>query len=343
LNLRKIPKGMDSCHLQGCVPFCAIADWTSRHAGRNALKLLVAALFGVCLLASTASAQNSGAGSSPVSDALRAQLTKLVPDPLPGEATPQSAPTFYAANLWEYIDGAADQYQLYGLEGMLHQEFAARKINVTLDIFSLGKNENAFGIYATERSTDAPFLSIGTEGYHTQSSDGSSATLNFFLDRYYVKLQGFGTGSSALLESFARNVASRIGATPEWPEILARLPAGNRIPHSELYVLQSPLGHDFLSPAYSIKYKTGTDESSLVISVAKDKADALRRLELLEKHLSKNGKCAAAPELGDKALRGSTSYEGEMVANVSGRYLVLMLNPTGNATAIFHETLTKLK
>jgi len=317
-----------------------------RRGGRRwvALTALLALFSFISVAGATAYAQEgTTASAAPVSEALRAQLLKLIPDPLPGEAHAQGAPTYYAANLWEYIDGAADQYQLYGLEGMLHQEFKSGKIDVTVDIFYMGKSENAFGIYATERSADAHFVAIGTEGYQSQSSDGSSATLNFLLDRYYVKLMGFGTGSPSLLDAFARGIAGRIGASAGWPELLARLPTAQRLPHSELYVLQNPLGHDYLSPAYSVKYSTGSGEASLVVSVAANEAEAQNRLGLLQKHLQKDGKCDDAPEFGEHAIRGSTSYEGEILARATGRYLVLMINPSGSASEIFREALTKLK
>jgi len=318
----------------------------NRQGGRNR-RMARSALLVCCLFLMVAAAQaqagEAGSAGPEVPEAARSQLLKLVPDPLPSQAQALGAASFYAANLWEYIDGGADRFQLYGLEAMLHQEFQAGAVNVTLDIFSMGKPENAFGMYALERSSQSQFVSIGSEGTCAQSSDGSAATLNFFLDRYYIKLMGFGSGSESVLEAFARDVANRIGAAPGWPALLAQLPSAQRLPHSEQYILHNPLGHDFLSPAYSVKYQGDKSETTLVVSVAADEADALRRLELLEKHLGQSGQCAKAPGLGERAIRGSNSYEGEIVASVAGRYLVLMVHPSGNAEQLFRETLTRLK
>jgi hypothetical protein len=315
-----------------------------RKMARTSLLLLSLISISACVCAQAGStAPAASEDGQAVSEATRAQLLKLVPDPLPSQARALQAPVFYAANLWEYIDGDADRFQLYGLEAMLHQEFQAGGINVTLDIYSMGKPENAFGIYALNRSSKGRFVTIGTEGTCAQSDDGSAATLNFFLDRYYVKLMGFGSGSDAILEAFARGIASRIGVSSGWPAMLALLPSAQRLPHSEQYVLRNPLGHDYLSPAYLVKYQTDKGEYSLVVSVAADEAEALRRLGLLEKHLRQSGKCAEAPEYGEHAIRGSTSYEGEIVASTVGRYLVLIVNPSGNAKQLFQETLTRLK
>lgn len=320
-------------------------DQRSHATARGAILVLCLLL---AMAGAQARAQEGGAGTQasaapPVSEALRGQLLKLVPDPLPAQAISAGAPVFYGSNLWEYIDGAADQFLLFGMDGMIHQEFKAGKVDLTVDIFSMGQAENAFGMYATERSTEAHFISMGTEGYSSQSSDGSSTTLIFFLGRYYIKLSGFGPGSSAVLDAFARAIAGRIDASPGWPALLAQLPVTHRIAHTEQYVLQNPLGHDFLSPAYSVKYQWEKNESTLLVSVAADGAEAERRLGLLEKHLRQYGQCAAAPELGEGAIRGKTSYEGEIVARTVGRYLVLMINPAGSASDLFRETLTRLK
>jgi hypothetical protein len=301
-------------------------------------------LFSFCgVQAQTNGGSNTGTAAGQVSPEMRGQLLKLLPDPLPAQAKAAKAPAFYAANLWEYMDGAADQFQVFGLQGMLHQDFQAGQVSVVVDLFQMGKPENAFGMYATERSEDAQFVSIGTEGVHGQSSEGDAATLNFFLDRYYVKLSAFGAGSAPVLDAFARGIATRIGARPEWPGLLAKFPTEHRQPHTEQYVQENALGHDFLGAAYSAKYLLDKNESTLVVSLGTNEAEALHRLDLLEKHLRKDGQCAAAPELGGNAIRGKTSYEGEIIARTVGSYLVLMVNPAGSANEIFQQTINRLK
>ncbi len=330
------------------VSFLAFAG-AARAPKAGQLRLLArGALLAACLCVAAASlpAQASDAQASSaaqIDQATRDRLLKLAADPMPSQAQPQGKPVFYADNLWEYIDGAADPFLLYGLKAMLHQEYKAGPAGVTVDIYWMGNLENAFGIYATERSAKANFLGVGTEGYSGRSDDGTSTSLNFFLDSYYVKLMGFGAGSDSVLEAFAGTIATRIGAAPAWPAMLARLPAEHRISHTELYVLQNPLGHDYLSPGYSIQYQADKDPSTLVVSVAGDEAEALSRLDLLDKHLRKDGQCAAAPDLGTHAIIGRTSYEGEIAAAVSGRYLVLMVNPSGSAKEIFRKALAQLK
>jgi hypothetical protein len=297
----------------------------------------------VCFAAVIQTGNSQASAAAQIDQATRDRLLKFTADPMPSQATAQGKPVFYADNLWEYIDGAADPFLLYGLKAMLHQEYKAGAVGVTVDIYFMGNLENAFGIYATERSAKSKFLDIGTEGYSGRSDDGTSTSLNFFLDSYYIKLMGFGAGSDSALDAFGRAIATRIGAAPGWPVMLARLPVEGRLPHTELYVLQNPLGHDYLSPAFSVQYQGEKDSSMLVVSVAADQAEAQSRLDLLDKHLRKDGKSASAPDLGKNVILGSTSYEGEIAAAVSGRYLVLMVNPSGSAKEAFRKALAQLQ
>jgi hypothetical protein len=347
LNIFKTAAGENRASIRKRISEALMVNRQGGDMGGNDGTMARIALLLFCLfwVVAGAQAQAKGAASegTAVPEAVREQLLKLVPDPLPAQAHSLGAPALYASNLWEYLDGEADQFLVYGMDGMLHQEFQAGEVNVTMDIFSLGQPENAFGKYASDRAAGAQFIPIGTEGYHSQTSDGTSTALNYFQDRYYVKLVGFGKGGDAVLQAFARGIASRIGTSPAWPSVLAQLPAAHRVPHTEKYILANPLGHDFLSPAYLVKYETDKNENTLVVSVAADEADALRRLEQLEKHLRQEGQCAAAPAFGEHAIRGKTSYEGEIVAGAVGRYLVLMVNPSGSAEELFRETVTRLK
>lgn len=275
--------------------------------------LLTLALTSTCAFAAKpAAGQESG----------RQEMLKLVAEPLPDGAVPKHAASFYGpGNLYEYMDGAADIFVLYGVRLMLHVDLRAKATDVSVDVFDMGSPDTAFGMYAAERSPDFRFMAIGAEGYQYEGM------LNFLQDRYYVKLLGFGDGADAALEAFARALSARIGANPGLPALLSKLPAQNRKPHSEQYMPTDPLGHPFLGPAYVVAYTSGDQESKLFVTLARDAADAQQRLKQLEQHFLKTGKCQPAPELGEGAIRASNSFEGSVMAQTKGRYLILLLNP----------------
>lgn len=290
----------------------------------------VGLLLGLSLVPAGVSALAAERGSE--AESSRQAMVKLVAEPLPGGASAKHAASFYGPeNLYEYMDGAADIFVLYGVRQMLHEDLRAQAADISVDVFDMGSPDAAFGMYAAERSPDFHFLAMGTEGY---SYEGM---LNFLQDRYYVKLLGFGEGADAALDAVARTISERIGTRSTFPELLSKLPTDNRKAHSEQYIPSDPLGHAFLGPAYAVAYGTGHQESKLFVTVARDAADAQGRLRQLEQHFTKTGKCAPAPEFGKGAIRASNSFEGSVVAETKGRYLILLVNPANGSEPLFKD------
>ncbi len=284
------------------------------------------------------SAYGGGAPRTQASDIAQKQLLTFVGAPLPGNPTAQGAPSFYGPdNLYQYMDGGADVYLLYDFQVLLHQDLKSGQAELTVDIFDMGNSEDAFGMYAAERAPGYNFLDIGAEAYRNEG------ILNFLQDRYYIKLAGFGPGSDDLLEKIARVISERIGGAQSIPPLLEKIPQEHRVKHSEQFTRKDPLGHPFLSPAYVVSYKQGESESKLLISVAKDAAEAKSKLESLAKYFRESGKCEAAPDLGDGAILASNSFEGHVIAIAQGRYLIVVVNPAGDAAALLKKTAQELK
>ena len=257
------------------------------------------------------------------------QLLSFVVAPLPGKASPEESPAYYKPDtLYQYIDGASDVYLLYDFRVLLHQNFKSGAAEATADIYDMGNPEDAFGIYAAERSARYKFLPIGIEGY------SSKGILNFVQDRYYVKLAVMSGNADALLDSLARTISQRIGGKKTAPALLLKLPVTNRVPHSEQYVRKDPLGHAFLAPAFLTTYKWGGKEGKLVVSVGADASGAKLRLEQLANHFKQTGESKAAPELGEGGIRAKNSFEGTVIARTQGRYLIALVNPPENGSGI---------
>lgn len=266
------------------------------------------------------------------------ELLRLIPEPPPAAAVPQGGASFYTPeNLYQYMDGGADIFLLYGVRTLLHREFQVKTVDVTVDIFDMGSSDTAFGMYAAERSPDYRFVNIGAEGYRNEG------ILNFLQDRYYIKLAGFGDGADAVLDAFAHAISSQVGSNPAFPALLAELPSTNKKPHSEQFMPKDPLGHPFLSPAYVVAYAQGEQESKLFVTLARDAADSQRRLKELQQHFDKTGQCKSAPDIGEGAIRASNSFEGNVIAMSKGRYLALLLNPAAGGEQLLRSAVQNLK
>jgi hypothetical protein len=255
------------------------------------------------------------------------QLQRFVLSPLPGRAAAENAPSFYQPDtLLQHIKGGADVYLLYDFQIMLHQSFKSAGAEITVDIYDMGNPENAFGIYAAERSPSYKFFAIGAEGYR------SNGILNFVQDHYYVKLAGSGGNTDLLLDQFANTLSQRIGGSRSLPALLRQLPQENRVPHSEQYVRKDPMGQAFLAPAYIATYAWGHQQSKLLISMANDATSAKSRLDELTKHFKQTGECSPDPDAGPDAIQTKKSLEGGALARTQGRYLIVLLNPQQDAT-----------
>jgi hypothetical protein len=265
------------------------------------------------------------------------KFTSFLREPLPGKAAAETpAKVYNSDSLYQYIDGGADIYLLYDFKALLHQDFKSGTTEVTADIYEMSQPEDAFGIYASERSANYKFIAIGAEGYRDQG------ILNFFADRYYIKLSGSGANADPLLDQFARSVAARIGGSRALPPLLEKLPREHRVLHSEQYVKKDPLGHAFLAPAYVVTYAQGKQESKLVVSVAADAQGAKSRADQLARHFKQSGESIPAPELGEGGMRAKNSFEGRVIARTHGRYLIVLLNPPANGAEILKNTAQSL-
>lgn len=289
-----------------------------------------AVLIGLTLAAARPNAQTSAESAL---TAKAPHVSTLLRQPLPRSAVAQGKASSYDSDtLYQYIDGGADIYLLYDFKTLLHQDFKSGASEVTADIYDMGNNENAFGIYSSERSPNYKFLPIGAEGYRGQG------LLNFLEGQYYVKLSGAGPNADALLGEFARLLSNRIGASRTLPALLARFPREHRVAHSEQYIKKDPLGHAFLAPAYLAAYAEGKQQMKLVISVANSAPAAKARAAQLAKHFKQTGQQLPAPELGENGMRASNSFEGRVIARTQGRYLIALFNPAQNGAQILKTT-----
>ena len=288
----------------------------------------------------SAIAQSEEAPRKPSSagvDAVKQRLLATLPHPLPRQGKGDAAPSFYlSANLYEYIDGGADIYQLYDVETLLHWDLHTSAGDLTLDVFDMGTPENAFGMFSAESSPAYDYFPLGVVAYRNEG------IINFVQDRYYVKLAAFGESSSAVLNEYATGISGRIGGSRELPALLRKLPEAGRTPHTEQYIRKDPMGHPFLAPVYQAVYGSGKDERKLLLSVGKDAADAAARMTQLAEHFAKTGKWQAAAGYGEGAMRGTNSFEGAVVVRVKGCYVVMLLNPGTGGEAFFIDAVARI-
>lgn len=300
--------------------------------------LLVVAMLPPALRAQESMGGSPQSSAVPIPARVKDTLAGLLPNPVEAGATLRGDRQFYSSELYQYIDGAADGFLAYDLVAMVHQEYRAPHADLTLDIYDMGKDLNAFGIYSAERSPSYQFLPIGVEGY------ANEFILNFFQAKFYVKISAFGDNGYKApdLQHFAQAVSRRIGAKSSMPAALSILPPENLLAHSEKFVNKAPLGHDFLSPAIQGSYSLDGKTTTLLISKASDGAGAMQRISQLQDYFSKTGKVKPETAIVPAGFRGSNPYEGEVLFFARGPYVVLCLDPPLHLESFLKQVLDHL-
>jgi len=216
-------------------------------------------------------------------------LGKLVPK-VTGWQPAEAARLFSPANLFEYIDGAAESYLSYDFKELLAVEFdrPGAEASITLEIYDMGSPIDAFGIFGAERYPENPPVAVGDVGY----MEGEA--LNFAAGRYYVKLLAFGLGdeTGAVLVDFARKVAGAVPGTGGLPSVLGRFPRGDIVPRSEKFIRRNFMGYEFLHDGFTADYRVDGQELEGFIVEGASENDAETMLGRLLEALAAGGQAA---------------------------------------------------
>ncbi len=300
------------------------------------MKIAKACIYPAILFLVVSFASCRGGGEKSPETAETKTLTALPPDSqallalLPqdnavsGWTMKSEARFFNPDDLFEYINGAAENYLNYGFQRVVTAEYSHPQMasEAVLEIYEMKDALNAFGIYASELNPDSEFLEIGAEGYI-----GGTA-LHFWSGPYYSKITVFEESDAlkAEMKNIAESLSEKMGpADAAFPEI-SGFPAEGLIPHSIRYLPKDILGQASLEHGFEARYRRGNDEYKLVVAAPGDSETAKEALAGYRRFISSNGKIlreVASP--GDGGFLGEDSYYGNMAALRSGNRIVIAL------------------
>jgi len=208
-------------------------------------------------------------------DTTQTSLRSLLPE-LKGWSLTETPATFLPGTLFEYIDGAAENYLSYGFRELVVGNYKEQRsaATLTVEVYDMGDETRAFGIYSSERYPESHFLSVGTQGYWEEG------TLNFIVGGYYIKLLCFdcGQGGEQALMSIAREVEKEAPNKGKLPPLLGLFPREGLIANSEKFILQNVLGYGFLHHGYLASYHVQDQEFELFIIQGTGDQDAREML-----------------------------------------------------------------
>ncbi|MCU0232008.1 MAG: hypothetical protein MUC67_11650 [Acidobacteria bacterium] len=244
-----------------------------------------------------------------------------LPPPPPGWRLAEGPTEYRPDTLWEYLDGGAPPYVAFGLQRLVHGRYERDGGSggaVTLDLFAMGSELGAFGIYSRGRDPDDPPRVWGAEGYRT-----ANAAAAWKGSRYvHAEADGAQPESIALMEALVAAACDAVPGPATPPALLQALPAEGRVARSERYAVGSLLGHAFLPGGVSATYRTSEGEITLFFSdlgSAPAAADALGKLRAHEG--ARGARVESVPSLGKGGFRCEDPGLGRLSATVSGRFV----------------------
>ncbi len=187
--------------------------------------------------------------------------------------------TYYPDNLWEYINGAADNFLSYGFKELNYCDMSKDELTVTVNIYDMGNVLNAFGVYTSEKGTDQETLDIGVE---------SILSLPYqcllLKGQYYIKIDAFeGEITEEKGKALLKTVSEALPGSNELPEELAMLPLKNKTEGSENFIRENFLGLEVLKNCVFAEYKEDKSEYKVFLVVFEQEVEKDYFSQLKEK------------------------------------------------------------
>jgi len=235
-------------------------------------------------------------------------LAAIVPDCklVPGWSQQGASRTYTAENLFEYMDGNAEGYLIYGFTRMDGVTCTSGGDTILIDISEMTDADSAYGIFAANRHPGFPVAPIGMAG---QIQPRKAV---FAKGRYYVELSANPEKDhSDALRRFAAILEEGIAGASKLPEALSWFSTDKL--QSLRLVPESVLGLRALKRGYAAEYEFG---KAFVVTEESPAAAAA----VLEKVRARIGQ-TAPPPAGDEGFQVSDRYLGRLCFFRKGRFV----------------------
>ena len=175
-------------------------------------------------------------------------------------------PTEYdSEGLFEYLNGGAPLYLDFGFQAMVHVRYQLGDdplASVTLDVYDMGSDLGAFGLYRSGRDPEAEVRPWGAEGYRSGTVVATwkgSVSIQAQADDEQPKL-------IEAMEALVTRVADSVDGGTSLPRIIDVLPSEGLVPTSERLVARDLMSHAFLPGGVLATYRVADNEGTLFFS-----------------------------------------------------------------------------
>jgi len=276
-------------------------------------------------------------------------VARLLPEAgsLDGWRVAEGPDSYDPGTLYEQIDGAAPRYLAYGFRRLIHVRYESEDdpgASVTLDIYDMGTDLGAFGIYRSRLSRSAEGREWGVEG------DRSGTIAAAWKGGVFVHAEADDDrpASIAMLERLLPLVCEGISGDASLPSVLGPLPSEGRVHRSERYLAEDLLGHAFLPGGVLATYAIDGREARLFFSDLGGEDAVGEALAVLRAHQARVGDVVrdvstmgadgfqyTDPGLGSGIVVGAGRYvagvHGDLAIDAQDRLLKQLVDNLGSS------------
>jgi hypothetical protein len=225
---------------------------------------------------------------------------------VPGWTPQGEARSFVADNLFEYMDGNAEGYLLYGFQTMHGVTCQKGGVTLIVDVSDFGDADSAYGMFCANRDLRKPLAKIGMGGQIVPRR------AIFAKGQYYVEVGAEPEGDhTVILQAWTAALEKLATGSNEVPAALSWFPTAGQ--QSLRLVPESVLGIRLLKRGYVGQYDIG---KAFVVTEASAESAAAVMQKLRERF----GETVKA-SIGDDAFQVTDKYLGRVCIARKGRYL----------------------
>jgi hypothetical protein len=225
---------------------------------------------------------------------------------VPGWTPQGEARSFAADNLFEYMDGNAEGYLLYGFQNMHGVTCVKDGVTLVIDISDFSDADSAYGMFCANRDLRKPPSRLGMGGQIVPRR------AIFAKGRYYVEIGAEPEGDhTTILQAWTAALEKIATGSNEVPVALSWFPVEGQ--QSLRLVPESVLGIRLLKRGYVAQYDFG--KAFVVTEASADSAAAV-----MQKLRDRFGETQKTP-IGDDGFQVADKYLGRLCVVRKGRYL----------------------
>jgi hypothetical protein len=225
---------------------------------------------------------------------------------VPGWTQQGDARSYQAENLFEYMDGNAEGYVLYGFQSMHGVTCVKNGVTLLIDVSDFGDSDSAFGMFSANRDLRLPAAKLGMGGQIVPRR------AIFTKGQYYVEVAANPEGDhTSSLQSWTAALEKTVEGSNDPPLALSWFPSEKQ--QSLRLVPESVLGIRLLKRGYVAQYEFG--KAFVVMEASAESASAL-----MDKLRGRFAGTTAAT-IADDAFEMNDKYLGQVCIFRKGRYI----------------------